>query len=184
MKKLITGLLVLISLSLISCKSSFTETKRMELTAIQKDLESKSFEFQADAAFPFQTQAFNNVANDLLLQTGNNANRINLQGNNYSVQVGEKKAQFNLPFYGERRLSGGYNGDNTGFDFTSAIEVSNNQIIAKNGYLSYKFKASNKTESVDVELMIYSLNSVNLSVNSSHRTFMKYEGTLIFKEIE
>ena len=180
MKKIVTGFLLLIVVSTISCKSSFTDAKRQELLQLQKELDNKPFAFQAETALQFQTQALNNVANDLLLQSGNSTARINLRGDGYTIKIGEMLAKFSLPFYGERRLTGGYNGTNTGFDFESKMSDRNVVLEEDNGYLSYKFTTTNQTETIDVKIAIYSMKNVRVDVNSSHRTFMQYEGKLVW----
>ncbi len=182
MRKILIYTVIIIVFTIVSCKSTFTEENRQELIAIQEDLMVDSFQFKANTALPFQTQALNNVANDLLLQTGNSTARINLQGNNYSVKIVEQEAQFNLPFYGERRLSGGYNADNAGYEFTGPLKSKSSKIDDKNGYLNYSFSTSNTIETIDVELHIYNVNNVRMSINSSHRTFMEYEGKIVFIE--
>ena len=57
-------------------------------------------------------------------------------------------------------------------------------INEKKGYLYYEFNTRNDAEMMDVELQIYQPNNVRLNINSSHRTFMKYEGRLKWLEVE
>ena len=140
-------------LSFSSCKSSFTKEDRSKLVDLQEQMNQQGFEFEADAVLPFNTQALNNVANDLLLRSGNNAVRIDVQGDQYSLKIVGKEGRFSLPFYGERRMSGGY-GTDTGFNFTADIINIKSSINEKKGYLSYEFTTRNDTETLDVELQI------------------------------
>lgn len=170
-------------LSFSSCKSSFTKEDRSKLVDLQEQMSQQGFEFEADAVLPFNTQALNNVANDLLIRSGNNAVRIDVQGDQYSLKIVDKEGEFALPFYGERRISGGY-GTDTGYNFTADIKNIKSSINEKKGYLSYEFSTRNDAETLDVELQIYQPNNVRLHINSSHRTFIKYEGRLKWLEVE
>ncbi|MFT7084049.1 MAG: hypothetical protein ACJAT0_002546 [Nonlabens sp.] len=182
--KFITYFLLLVLLLVFSsCKSSFTEEDRTKLITLQNQIKEQSFEFKANAVIPFNTQALNSVANDLLIRTGNSTARIHVQGDNYTLKIGEKQAVFALPFYGERRIGGGYTND-TGFNFTAVIKDLTSTMNEKKGYISYEFRANNKTETLDIELQFYSPNTVKLSINSSHRTSMKYDGYIKWLEIE
>jgi hypothetical protein len=170
-------------LSCSSCKTSFTEDDRSKLVGLQQQMSQQGFEFEADAVHPFNTQALNNVANDLLIRSGNNVSRIDVQGDQYSLKIVEQEGKFALPFYGERRMSGGY-GTDTGFNFTADIKNIKSSINEKKGYLSYEFTTRNDAETLDIELQIYQPNNVRLHINSSHRTFIKYEGRLKWLEVE
>jgi hypothetical protein len=183
MKFISNFLLLVLLLVFSSCKSSFTEEDRTKLVTLQNQIKEQSFEFKANAVIPFNTQALNSVANDLLIRTGSSTARIHVQGDNYTLKIGEKQAVFALPFYGERRFGGGYTND-TGFNFTAVIKDLTSTINEKKGYLSYEFTANNKTETLDIELQFYSPTAVKLSINSSHRTFMKYDGYIKWLEIE
>jgi hypothetical protein len=183
MKTITYSLLLLGLLVLNSCKTAFTVDDRSKLVDLQQQMNQQGFEFEADVVIPFNTQALNNVANDLLIRSGNSVSRIDVQGDNYSLKIVEQEGEFALPFYGERRMSGGYAAD-TGFNFTADIKNIKSSINDKKGYLSYEFTTRNDVESLNVELQIYQPNNVRLNINSSHRTFMKYEGRLKWLEIE
>ncbi|MEP3968491.1 MAG: DUF4251 domain-containing protein, partial [Nonlabens sp.] len=101
----------------------------------------------------------------------------NLSGDNYTLKIGEEMAVFNLPFYGERRTGGGYNDDNS-FDFTGEIKNLSNSIVSDSNYISYQFDVRNDTESLNIELKIFSRETAHLIINSSHRSYMKYDGHL------
>ena len=182
--KIITYSLVRVLLLVFSsCTSIFTEEDRAKLITLQNQITEQSFEFKAYVVIPFNTQALNGVANDILLRTGNSAARIHVRGDNYTLKIGDKQAVFALPFYGERRMGSGYTND-TGFNFTAAIKDLTSTMNEKKGYISYEFTANNKTETLDIELQLYSPNTVKLNIYSSHRTFIKYEGSIKWLEIE
>lgn len=184
MKKLINYLAILLFLVLItSCKSSFTDDDRAKLTALKQQIEEKAFEFKATTIIPFNTQALNDVAGELLLRSGNSTARINVQGDHYRMKIVGEEVTFNLPFYGERRFNTSYN-DDDGFNFKSAIKDLVVKINDKDRYVTYSFTASNSTETLQVELQIYNMNTAKLNLNSSHRTFMKYDGYITWQEHE
>ncbi|WP_405377829.1 DUF4251 domain-containing protein [Nonlabens sp. Asnod3-A02] len=178
--------LILISilvLILSSCKSSFTEADRTKLKDLQNELINNNLVFKADAALPFNSQAVNNAINDILIRNGNSASRISLSGDNYTLKIAGEKAVFNLPFYGERRTGGGYNDDNS-FDFTGEIKNVSQSIVADSNYISYEFDVRNDTESLSVELKIFSRETAHLIINSSQRSYIKYDGHLNIEPTE
>lgn len=178
MKTFRYSLIVILTLIISSCKSSFTEEQRNKLVALQTQMNEKSFEFKASTVRPFNTQALNNVANDLLLRTGNSAARINVQGDNYTMKMGEEQVVFSLPFYGERRMGGGYDTSDVGYNFTGDLKSMTSTINEKEKHISYKFMTSNQVETLNVELKVFSPNSAQLNINSSHRTFINYDGSI------
>ncbi|WP_438969433.1 DUF4251 domain-containing protein [Nonlabens sp.] len=171
------SLILILTLVLTACKSSFTEEDRDKLATLQTQMSEGSFEFKATTVKPFNTQALNNVANELLLRTGNSAARINVQGENYTMKIEEEQVVFSLPFYGERRMGGGYNND-TGYSFTGDLTNLTSIINEKEKCIVYEFSTYHKSESLDVELKVFSPNSAQLHINSSHRTFIKYDGNI------
>lgn len=183
MKTLRYSILILVLLAFNSCKTSFTEEDLSKLVNLQEQMNQQGFEFEADVVIPFNTQALNNVANDLLIRSGNNVARIDVQGDHYTLKIEKQEAEFVLPFYGERRVSGGYTND-TGYNFIGDIKNIKSRINEKKGYLSYEFTTRNDAETLDLELQIYQPNNVRLSINSSQRTFMKYEGRLKWLAVE
>jgi hypothetical protein len=177
MKIITYSLLLVLLLVFTSYTTSFTEEDRAKLVTLQNQITEQSFKFKANAVIPFNTQALNGVANDILSHTGNSSARIHVRGDNNTLKIGEKRAVFALPFYGERRMGGGYTND-TGFNFTAAIKDLTSTINEKKGYISYEFTANNKTETLDIELQFYSPNTVKWNIASSHRTFIKYKGSI------
>jgi hypothetical protein len=178
MEKLTKYMNILLLLVLVaSCKSSFTADERAKLVTLKQQIEKKAFEFNASTVIPFNTQALNNVAGELLLRNGNSTARINVQGDHYTMKIANEEATFNLPFFGERRFNSNYNND-AGFNYKSAIKDVGIKINDKDRYITYKFTASNSTETLQVELQIYNMNTAKLNLNSSHRTFIKYDGYL------
>jgi hypothetical protein len=178
MKTFTSSLFIVLALLFTSCKSSFTEQDRDKLIVLQKQMNEETFEFQVTAVRPFNTQALNNVANDILIRSGNSAARINVQGDNYSMKIGEEQAVFSLPFYGERRVGGGYNTNDVGYKFTGDLKNLRSTINEKEKCIIYEFTTNNQVETLDVELRVFNPNSAQLNINSSHRTFIKYDGNI------
>ena len=178
--------LIILSISILvltSCKSSFTEADHTKLKSLQEEVLNDTFIFEADAALPFNSQAVNNAINNILIRNGNSASRINLSGDNYTLKIEEEMAVFYLPFYGERRVGGGYNDENS-FDFTGEIKNVSQSIVPNSNYISYEFDVRNDTESLSIELKIFSRETAHLIINSSQRSYMKYDGHLSIEPIE
>jgi hypothetical protein len=177
MKNIRIPILMMLLVLMGACKSSFTAQDKAALVELEPQLQQRDFEFEARSVSPQNTQAVNNVVNGLLLRNGDNASRIDVNGDGYTMKITGDKVQMNLPFYGERRQGGGYNNDN-GFNFTGDIKDWNITQEEGEKYVKVSFTTYDTTESMQVQLRVFSKEQAILHVTSSTRTFIKYTGNL------
>ncbi|WP_124981528.1 DUF4251 domain-containing protein [Nonlabens xiamenensis] len=169
---------LVVLMTLVQCKSSYSNAQSSsERLALKNALSNEGIRFDAVSASPQNTAAYNSVANDILIQRGDNANRINLQGQGYSLRIKDDEVQMALPFYGERRLGGGgYNQINGPFNFTGPVK--NLQVVTdeENNVLVVELTTQNNTESMDIDLKIYSGDFATVYINSAAHSFIRYTG--------
>jgi len=167
----------------ISCSSSkkiISPTSKSE--ALDALVTQKRFTIEANSASPQPTSGFQNVANSGLLGPGNTAGFISLTGSSNFITVKGDSVQVDLPYYGERRMGGGYNTVN-GIKFNG---IPKDLIITKNETnlrqtVSFKIKGE-ATEIFTINAILFPNWKSAIRVNSSQRTPISFQGELI--EIE
>jgi len=176
MKKI--GVILGVFSVLLGCGSAkkFNTTPEA-IAAFKAFITQERFEFDATAAFPLQTQAFTSVANSGLLQPGSNSGRIDLTGNASYVKMYGDSISMYLPYFGERRVSGGY-GENTNITFKGIPEDYNIQFDSVKEKYLIEFKIHQGPELYDVHLDVFPSKTGNLSINSSQRSSIRYQGNI------
>ncbi len=172
------GILLMVLLVVLSCSSAKkTTVSPAELAAFKTYIENGRFEFNATAAFPLQTQAFTSVANSGLLQPGSNSGRVDLTGNPSYVRFIGDSISVHLPYFGERRVSGGY-GANTDIKFDGIL--SDYEIVYDTIKSMYRisFRMEQNTEVYDVHMAVFPSKNGNLSLNSTQRSTIRYNGII------
>jgi hypothetical protein len=174
-----TFLIVVVITLILGCGSSKTEAELAAETKAYNDLktivESGAFEFKAEVLYPFQTIGVLQVTNKLLQNTGNTAARVNL-ATGYNLVIKNDSAIANLPYIGERRTGGSYfNDNNVGISFNDTVE---DYSIKDSKNINIEFSISDKAESYNITMKLYMDKSAEVNVNSSHRTSVRYRGTI------
>lgn len=164
---------------LISCSSTkeLTEAERSQLNKIETLLDTKSIAFEGDWAYPLASSSLNQLANYGLLGNGNNAGSINLQGNPNYIRIINDSISAYLPYYGERRVGGGYNTD-SGIVIDGLLENYEHIVNNEKGTVLVTFKASQKTEKYDVSMTIFHSGKTDIVINSTQRANIRYAGSI------
>ncbi len=165
-----------------SCKSSnqVTNLKNAEQFAkLEALIESKSYQIDINAIYPFNTAATTQVLNAVLFPTGNSAARIDVRGNGNYIKISDDKVKANLAFFGERQIGGGNYGKNDGGihldDSVQNYTVTKNE---KKKTLSIKFNANDNIENHNITIIVSINQRASISVNSSHLNRISYDGTI------
>lgn len=171
------SMLLLVILS--SCGGAKNNASTPEqITAIKELLDSKEYRIENQWAMPTVSSSMMRLANSGLAGPGSNVQRINLIGNTNYLEVKGDSVKAYLPFFGERQMGGGYNSEGEGIQFEQVVtDMKTEYVEAKKRYL-VTFSANNGTESFDINLLVYPNNKTSLSVNSSQRDFITYDGTI------
>ena len=156
MKRYIQNFLLIISLIIFQgCGSSMDSAKVAKTNQL---VDSRQFEIQHEWINPMS------------------GSRINLIGNPNFIRFKKDSVNLFLPFFGERFSGGGYN-DEGGIIYNGPLkdlEISSDekdtQII--------KFSTNQETEDLNFTITVYPEGDVNTRVNSSHRSFISYQGKI------
>lgn len=140
-------------------KSELKAQKKIEKEKeIQSLIDIREFEFVADRANP---QGYRS---------------IDLTTNNNFLRFKKDTIHSAMPFFGRGFAGVGYGGDSGGLDFKGAIK----DYSIKKGKKSYTIKASARenTNSYDLILEVFFEGTAYLSINSSKRSTISYNGKI------
>ena len=171
--------LAAILFTLYSCSGTKTisQEDKNNLVKVEELLNTKRFSVEAQWAYPLTTGSLTQLANAGLLGNGNNVSRINLLGNANFLRIKNDSIHMYLPYYGERRVGGGYNSSNA----VEAKNVINDYKIEDHPKKNAKvisFNVYQKTEMFNVIITTFSNKKTNIVVNSNQRSNIRYDGDL------
>jgi len=155
-------------------KTNFAAEK---IAAFKAFIENEPYEFEARAAFPLQTQAVSQVTNSGILQPGSNSGRIDLINNTGYIKVFEDSVAVDLPYFGERRVAGGYNSD-TGISFNGKPSKYYTQYDSLKTKYVLELQLKNRTEVFDLTIEVFPTKNTNVNITSSHRSSIRYQGAV------
>lgn len=169
-----------------SCKTNSlvkSEVRAQNKIVLDSLRNLNNYKVEVDVMYPFNTMATTQVANALLWNTGDNANRIDVQGEGNFLKIENDTLTGYLPFIGERRLSAGpYGGTDLAIQFEEKLENLQKTVNEDQGRLELLFKAKQKgsdNEVYNIRLDIYPNKKVAIDVTPVYRTFIKYNGRLV-----
>ncbi|MGB3591377.1 MAG: DUF4251 domain-containing protein [Nonlabens sp.] len=161
----------------ISC-SSLNSKDKESLRAIEARIAVEPFTITIDAAYPQNTLATQRVVNDLLISRGDNASRIDLMGDGFTIKIENGLINAQLPFYGEQRLSAGNYNSGGGISIVDQ-EISNSYSFNEKGYLETVYRVNDVNgDLLQINLRIGPNSDVNINMNSAQKSFMRYTGRL------
>lgn len=162
----------------VACASSKDQTSPEAIAALDKMIADKQFEIDATWALPMASQGLNSIANAGLLPYGSNASRIDISGTGGYLRMVADSVKADLPFFGERRMGGYYNQNNTGIKFEGIpndLSFSSNR---KDSGKTMRFNITEDSENYQVIAELYPNGNARLTVSSSQRTNIWYQGNL------
>ncbi len=156
-------LIVLISTSVISqTKEEKKEMKAQEqakqFDAIQKLIDSGTYEFYADWANSFQGR------------------RINLVTNPNHLKMNQEEASIYLPYFGVAHNSSPAYSNMGAMEFKGKVENYKIKVNEKKKQTTVTFRCKAKREVIDFTLTIFPDGNSRLNANSNVRTGMNYDG--------
>lgn len=177
MKTLLKSTVLFLGALVISCASSSKATPE-EIAALDEMVSNKHFEVTALWAQPLASQSLNSIANAGLLPQGSTASRIDISGSRGYLRVVGDSVMADLPYFGERRMGGYYSANRTGIQFKDVPkEFSIDPAEKGTGYM-VKFTVNDGAENYQVIAQLYPNQTARLTVASSHRTNIWYQGNL------
>ncbi len=133
----------------------------MSFESLQNMINAKNLTITSDWAFPL------------------GGNRVNLIGNPNFIKFKGDSVQAFLPYFGTVQVLADYGGDG-GISFNGIPKSYEVIPQMENKDIKIKFEMNNKTENFQVTATLFKNGSANVSVNSSYRNSISYQGN--FKE--
>ena len=176
----INALIVILILasSITGCRSSAVKHDSAKIDHLHKLISDKSYEINADWAFPLMTQGLTSLANAGLFMPGSNAARIDLIGNSNFLKVIGDSVSVSLPYFGERRMGGGYGTNDNGINFNGIPDTYSIKWDEKKNRYQIKMEVKQKTETLQFIISVFPSLKADVNVNSTHRTSIGYSGDI------
>lgn len=171
--------LFMIGFMLIGCNSAkkiIVPTAKSE--ALEALISKKTFVVESDWAYPMRTASMNSIANSGLLPPGSSSGAITLIGNPNHIKIHGDSIVMNLPYFGEQQLPRRFTKNGGGIVFKGMPDQYEVVKDEKRQQHVIKFSASNNIESYRVTITLFPNWSSNITVSSSHRTFIRYRGSV------
>ena len=155
--------------------SGCATTKNVDATQIKTVVESQNFSIESNMAQPMATIGMSQLQNSGLLGPENSASNISLIGNSNFLKINGDSIMSHLPYFGERRSSAGYGGDNA-IEFEGELSDYNAVWDDKKQRYIITFSAKSNSEQFDVRMLLYPSLKSYVTLTSSTRTSITYIG--------
>lgn len=162
--------LSILCITFFSCKSTATLA---EIEILKEIAMSKNFIITAESANP--TALMNTRGLENLLPPGSNLANITLVNNQNNFTIKNDSIFLDMPFFGERRFSGGY-GTESGLQFEGIPENVESSFNEKKNTYEFEYLLNTKAESLQISLTLFTNKTSRFTVNSSHRSTITYNG--------
>lgn len=165
MKKLVTLILVMISLNISAQsraekKAAKKQEQQEQYEKLKTIVESGSYEYEALWANPM------------------GAPRINLATNPNYLRYQKDSMDIFFPYFGVSQTVNTYNTRDIGINFSGAPQNYKVSYDDEKMRITIKFSGRSETESLDFIIVIYGESSAKVSINSSGRQSISYDGKL------
>jgi hypothetical protein len=180
--KTIQIMAVLLLLLVAGCKSTDPAIVEAESEQTRALIDSKNYELDMTWATPLATNTLNQISNANLLPQDSRSGRINLMGSSSYIRAMGDSLEVYLPYFGTQQLSARPGDNNGAIQFEGLPEKYEAEYNEKKKYTSIYFRMKDRTEQYDVNIRVFGNRNASVSVNSTHRNSIRYNGQL--KELE
>lgn len=172
-------LIISLLLALGCASGSKIQATPAEMAALDQIVADGHYAIKASWAKPMASRGLNSIANAGLLPPGSSAGRIDIAGSGAHLTIKKDSVVADLPYFGERHMGGGYDPDNAGIKFEGVPEDYSLGPIKKGDGYSMEFHIRDGQETYRVSAQIYGSRMATISVASSHRNTIWYQGRLV-----
>lgn len=169
---------ILLLLVAVACASGKNSATPEEIAALDSMVTNKTFQIEANWAQPMATQSLNSIANAGLLPPGSTVSRIDVSSTGGFLRMKGDSIVADLPFFGERRMGGYYNQNQSGIKFEGIPEKLSFTPIKKGQGQTMRFNINDDTEGYQVIAQLYPNGTARLMVASNYRTNIWYQGNI------
>lgn len=165
---------------LFSCGSTKSEAELAAETKAYNELKSlissNNLRFNAEVAYPFQTNDVITVTNALMRQTENANGRFSLSANEDFLEIYQDSASAKLSYFGELRTASYSDTRDTAIEFKNSVEHFSISENDKKKTIAISFKVRNAIEQFNVKMLLFTSGEANVAIYGSNRTTIRYNG--------
>lgn len=172
------GFALLMLLAMACASGPRSQATPADLAAFEKLISDKSFQIDASWAQPMASQGLNSIANAGLLPRGSTAGRIDIGGSGGYLRIVGDSVMADLPYFGERQMGGAYNPQKSGILFNGIPKEFSIEPNKKGDGKTIRFNISQNQEGYRVIAQVYPSNHTTITIASTHRTTIWYQGTV------
>ncbi|MDQ7917639.1 DUF4251 domain-containing protein [Mesonia sp. MT50] len=167
----------LISIGLWSCSSLSSAQKESNAKEISRWLDHQEVHIDLNTAYPRSSSALQQLANNGLLAPGNTSNVINLSSSKSFIKIHQDSIQGYLPYYGTRQTAGRL-GENGSINFHDLPKNYSEHLDPKTliHHIAFEIPQKKSSEAFQIQIQIYPSKKAQVSVNSSQRDGISYQG--------
>ncbi len=169
--------LVICILTLYSCQTTKSVVSPKQIQLQKEFSQTTAFKITSNWANPMPTTSMNALSNSGLIAPGNSIGRFDISQNSNYLTIDGSKIDVFLPFYGERQMGVSRNNDDNSISYKGDIDNLTVKFNEKKKVYSISFSMKKSTESFDVTIDLFQNLNTRISINSSHRTSISYDGT-------
>ncbi|WP_421809455.1 DUF4251 domain-containing protein [Flagellimonas sp.] len=178
MKTVIKYMFVVLILGAVGCASNpGSKVSAAELEALNNAISQKSIDITARWARPMPDQALTSIANAGLISPGSSINRIDITGSGSYLRVIQDSVMADLSYFGQRQIGGTYNPRKGGIHFKGLAKDFTVEPTKKGDGYTIQFSVNEGVENYQVTAHVFPSQISNISVVSSHRGPIWYDGT-------
>jgi hypothetical protein len=158
----------------MSCANTKSIVSKAQINNLKKVVAAKNFEVVCNWAQPLPIAGITGL--NSLMPPGSTFNNINLIGNTNFFKVKKDSIHMDLPYFGQQRISVGYGSSSSGINFKGKLNKYTASFNEKKNAYILKYWLNGKEENYTIILTLFANNTSILSLNSSHRTAINYNG--------
>ena len=163
------GLLLLVSCKGLDTNEAVSGEKMTDL------IESGNYQITLNFANPLATNDLNRLG---LLAPGNTGSRIDIRGNVSYIELKGDSLDVQLPYYGTRHSGITTNNNRGGIEFQGQPKNYTTSFNEKKQRTIIRFEMKERSELYDVSIEVFPSSSVYVSINSTQRSSISYDGVI------
>lgn len=168
-------IIIFMGVLLIGCSSTQQVVDPVKEKQLKEWIENKELKLVMNTASPLLGQDLMRLSH--LLPQGSTSNRILLTGGDDFFSINGDTATADLPYYGTRQLGAEISQNRVGILFDEAYKKYEVKYNEKKRFYLIKMRIHTKyRESFNITAQIFLNHKAVLTINSSHRTAISYDG--------
>ncbi|GAA0871719.1 hypothetical protein GCM10009117_08650 [Gangjinia marincola] len=178
LKNFVSSIVCIVAFIACAPKMSLADREKAHSEHIEQ-LKEGALRIEINTAYPFQTNAVNQVSNVIWQFTGNTANRVIVSGSGDFIEIKNDTLHGDLSYIGERQISSPYSSTDIGIRFNSVPREFEIIEDSHHKFIELVANISDRIENYDIRIRLYPTGNASAYINSSLRTPIRYDGIIV-----